>query len=262
MSNFDPNYAVRRGVGTDRTAAEIDQGLRSYMIAVYNYMAIGVALTGVAAWLAFQLAGGSAVQVSPRGITGLTDFGRLLYSMPGMIVMLVATFGLVLFISFRIDRLQPTTALALFLTYAALLGVFLSSIFIQYTGASITRVFFISAASFGALSLYGYTTQRDLSALGAFLMIGLVGLVLAVLVEMVLAAFGIRSSMFSFIISVVGVLVFAGLTAWDTQKIKEMYDVNEDGTITARKAIMGALTLYLDFINLFLFLLRLLGDRR
>jgi FtsH-binding integral membrane protein len=261
MSNFDPNYAVQRGVGAER-AAVIDQGLRAYMIAVYNYMAIGVALTGVAAWLAFQLAGGSAVQVTPRGIVGLTDFGRLLYSMPGMIVMLIATFGLVMFISFRIDRLQPTTALSLFLVYAALLGVFLSSIFIQYTGTSITRVFFISAASFGALSLYGYTTKRDLSAFGSFLMIGLVGLVLAVLVEMGMAAFGIRSSMFSFIISVVGVLVFAGLTAWDTQKIKEMYDANEDGTITARKAVMGALTLYLDFINLFLFLLRLIGDRR
>src|SRR5215510_14568696 len=207
MSNFDPNYAVRRGVGTDRTAAEIDQGLRSYMIAVYNYMAIGVALTGVAAWLAFQLAGGSAVQVSPRGITGLTDFGRLLYSMPGMIVMLIATFGLVMFISFRIDRLEPTTALALFLAYAALLGVFLSSIFIQYTGASITRVFFISAASFGALSLYGYTTKRDLSPIGSFLMMGLIGLIIAMVVNMFLKSPGLELAF-----SGVGVLIFAGLT--------------------------------------------------
>jgi FtsH-binding integral membrane protein len=256
MSNFDPNYAAR-GVSTDRTAAEIDQGLRSYMIAVYNYMAIGVALTGVAAWLAFQLAGGDAVRITPRGITGLTDFGKLLFSMPGMIVMLVATFGLVLFISFRIDRLQPTTALALFLVYATLLGVFLSSIFIQYTGTSITRVFFISAASFGALSLYGYTTKRDLSPIGAFLVMGLIGLFIAMIVNMFW-----QNTMMGFIISIVGVLIFAGLTAWDTQKIKEMYDVNEDGTVTARKAVMGALTLYLDFINLFLFLLRLLGDRR
>ncbi|MCC6889818.1 MAG: Bax inhibitor-1/YccA family protein [Hyphomicrobiales bacterium] len=256
MSNFDPNYAAQRGVSADRAVA-IDQGLRAYMIAVYNYMAIGVALTGVAAWLAFQLAGGDAVRITPRGITGLTDFGRLLFSMPGMIVMLIATFGLVLFISFRIDRLQPATALALFLTYAALLGVMLSSIFIQYTGTSITRVFFISAASFGALSLYGYTTQRDLSAFGAFLVMGLIGLLLAIIVNMFL-----QSSGLSFVISVVGVLIFAGLTAWDTQKIKEMYDANEDGTITARKAVMGALTLYLDFINLFLFLLRLIGDRR
>ena len=256
MSNFDPNYAVR-GVSTDRTAAEIDQGLRSYMIAVYNYMAIGVALTGVAAWLAFQLAGGDAVQITSRGITGLTDFGKLLFSMPGMIVMLVATFGLVLFISFRIDKLAPTTALALFLVYASLLGVMLSSIFIQYTGTSITRVFFISAASFGALSLYGYTTKRDLSPIGSFLIMGLIGLIIASIVNMFW-----QNGMMAFIISVVGVLIFAGLTAWDTQKIKEMYDVNEDGTITARKAVMGALTLYLDFINLFLFMLRFLGDRR
>jgi uncharacterized protein len=232
MSNFDPNYAVQRGVGTDRTAAEIDQGLRSYMLAVYNYMAIGVALTGVAAWIAFQLAGGDAITVTGGRIGGLTDFGRLLFSMPGMIVMLVATFGLVLFISFRIDKLAPATALTLFL-------------------------FFISAASFGALSLYGYTTKRDLSAFGAFLIMGLVGLFIAMIVNMFW-----QNTMMGFIISIVGVLIFAGLTAWDTQKIKEMYDVNDDGTITARKAIMGALTLYLDFINLFLFLLRLLGDRR
>jgi uncharacterized protein len=261
MSNFDPNYAVRRGVSTDRTAAEIDQGLRSYMIAVYNYMAIGVALTGVAAWLAYTMAGGDAI--NPRNIMGTaTPFGQMLYSTVGLIVLFVGTFGLVMLISFMIERLSPATALGLFMLYAALLGVFLSTIFLQYTGASITRVFFISAASFGALSLYGYTTQRDLSAFGSFLTIGLVGLCLAVLAEIVLAAFGIRSSAFSFIISVVGVLIFAGLTAWDTQKIKEMYDVNDDGTLTARKAIMGALTLYLDFINLFLFLLRLVGDRR
>jgi uncharacterized protein len=257
MSDFDRNYAAaQRGIATDRAVA-IDQGLRAYMIAVYNYMAIGVALTGVAAWLTFQLAGGSAIQVTPRGIAGLTDFGRLVFSMPGMIGLLIATFGLVLFISFRIDRIQPSTALALFLLYAGLLGVMLSSIFITYTGASITRVFFISAASFGALSLYGYTTKRDLSAFGAFLIMGLVGLFLAMLVNLFL-----QSSGLAFVISVVGVLVFAGLTAWDTQKIKEMYDVNDDGTVSARKAIMGALTLYLDFINLFLFLLRLIGDRR
>jgi uncharacterized protein len=260
MSNFDPNYAVR-GVSTDRTAAEIDQGLRSYMIAVYNYMAIGVALTGVAAWLAYTMAGGDAI--NPRNIMGTaTPFGQMIYSTFGLIVMFIGTFGLVMLISFMIERLSPAMALGLFMLYAALLGVFLSTIFLQYTGASITRVFFISAASFGALSLYGYTTQRDLSAFGSFLTIGLVGLVLAVLAEVVLAAFGIRSSAFSFIISVLGVLIFAGLTAWDTQKIKEMYDVNEDGSMTARKAVMGALTLYLDFINLFLFMLRLIGDRR
>jgi len=257
MSNFDPNYAAQRGVATDRTAAEIDQGLRSYMIAVYNYMAIGVALTGVAAWLAFQLAGGDAVVIRGGQLLNATPFGQMLYSTVGLIVMFVGTFGLVMLISFMIDRLSPAMALGLFMLYAALLGVFLSTIFIQYTGTSITRVFFISAASFGALSLYGYTTKRDLSPIGAFLIMGLIGLIIAMIVNIFL-----KSSGLDFIISVIGVLIFAGLTAWDTQKIKEMYDVNEDGTITARKAVMGALTLYLDFINLFLFMLRFLGDRR
>jgi uncharacterized protein len=257
MSNFDPNYAAaQRGVSADR-AAEIDQGLRTYMIAVYNYMAVGVALTGVAAWLAFQLAGGDAIRITPRGITGVTEFGKLLYSMPGMIGMLVLTFGLVLFINFRIDKLAPSTAMVLFMVYAALLGVMLSSILFRYTGTSITRVFFISAAAFGALSLYGYTTKRDLTAMGSFLIMGMIGLFIAMIVNMFL-----QNSMMTFIISAIGVLIFAGLTAYDTQKIKEMYDVNDDGTVTGRKAVMGALTLYLDFINLFLFLLQLIGDRR
>ena len=256
MSDFDRNYAAaQRGVGADR-AVEIDQGLRTYMISVYNYMAIGVALTGVAAWLAYQMAGGDAINL--RNLAGTaTPFGQMLYSTVGMIVMLVGTFGLVMLISFMIDRLSPAMAFGLFMLYAALLGVMLSTIFIQYTGTSITRVFFISAASFGALSLYGYTTKRDLSPMGAFLIMGLIGLLIAIVVNMFL-----QSNAMSFIISIVGVLIFAGLTAWDTQKIKEMYDVNDDGTVTSRKAIMGALTLYLDFINLFLFMLRLVGDRR
>ncbi|HET9687278.1 MAG TPA: Bax inhibitor-1/YccA family protein, partial [Pseudolabrys sp.] len=165
--------------------------------------------------------------------------------------------GLVFFMSFRINSLQPSTALILFLAYAALLGLMLSSVFLAYTGASITRTFFISAASFGALSLYGYTTQRDLSPVGSFLTMGLFGLILAMIVNIFL-----KSSGLDFAISAIGVLIFAGLTAWDTQRIKEMYSANDDGTVASRKAIMGALTLYLDFINLFLFLLRFVGDRR
>jgi len=256
MSDFDRNYAAARpGVGLDRAA--IDAGLRAHMIRVYNYMAMGVALTGVVAWIAFQMAGGDAIVVSPRGISGLTPFGQLIFSMPAQIVLLLGTLGLVFFVSFRIDRLQVGTALTLFMLYAGLLGLALSSIFLTYTGVSITRVFFISAASFGALSLWGYTTQRDLSGMGSFLMMGVVGIMLAMLVNMFL-----KSTQLDFIISCIGVLCFAGLTAYDTQKIKEMYDVHEDGTITGRKAVMGALSLYLDFINLFLFLLRLVGDRR
>ena len=251
MSDFDRNYAATRGVGTGRAVA-IDEGLRAYMIRVYNYMAMGVALTGVVSWLTFQMAVTEAA-----GRLVLTPFGQMIFSTPAVIVLFLATFGLVMFISFRIDRLQPATALGLFMVYAGLLGLMLSSVFLAYTGASVTRVFFISAASFGALSLYGYTTQRDLSPIGSFLMMGLIGLLIAMVVNIFL-----KSSGLDFVISAAGVLIFAGLTAWDTQKIKEMYDPMEDGTLTGRKSVMGALTLYLDFINLFLFMLRFLGDRR
>jgi uncharacterized protein len=253
MSDFDRNYAVPRGAGADRALA-IDQGLRAYMLRVYNTMAMGVALTGIVAWLTFQ----AAVVTNDAGaITGLTAFGQSIFSGPAVIILVLATLGLVFFISFRIQHLQVGTALGLFLLYAGLLGVMLSSIFLAYTGASITRTFFISAASFGALSLYGYTTQRDLSPIGSFLVMGVFGLVLAMLVNIFL-----KSSGLDFVISIVGVIIFAGMTAWDTQRIKEMYDPQEDGTATGRKAVMGALQLYLDFINLFMFMLRFLGDRR
>lgn len=252
MSDYDRNVAAR-GFGAAR-AAEIDAGLRAYMLRVYNYMAAGVALTGVVAWLTFN----AAVVTNEAGrIVGLTQFGQQIFSGPLTIVLFLVTLGIVFFMSFRIDKLQPSTALMLFMGYAALLGLMLSSVFLAYTGASVTRTFFISAASFGALSLYGYTTQRDLSPVGSFLVMGLFGLILAMIVNMFL-----KSSGLDFAISAIGVLIFAGLTAWDTQKIKEMYDANDDGTISGRKTVMGALTLYLDFINLFLFLLRFLGDRR
>ncbi len=172
-------------------------------------------------------------------------------------MLFLGTLGIVFFLSFRINKLQAGTALVLFMVYAGLLGLMLSSVFLTYTDASITRTFFISAASFGALSLYGYSTQRDLSPIGSFLVMGLFGLILAMVVNIFL-----KSSGLDFAISAIGVLIFAGLTAWDTQKIKEMYDVNDDGTVAGRKTVMGALTLYLDFINLFLFMLRFLGDRR
>jgi uncharacterized protein len=254
MSDFDRNYATAtRGVGAGRAVA-IDAGLRAYMIRVYNYMAMGVGLTGVVAWFTYQ----SAVVTNAAGqITGLTPFGHAIYGGPMMLVLVLGTFGLVMFISFRIQSLQPSTALALFMVYAGALGLMLSSVFLTYTGASLTRVFFISAASFGALSLYGYTTQRDLSAFGSFLVMGLFGVMIAMLVNIFLKSTGL-----DFVISVLGVLIFAGLTAWDTQRIKEMYSVMDDGTVAGRKAVMGALKLYLDFLNLFLFLLRFMGDRR
>jgi FtsH-binding integral membrane protein len=251
MSDFDRNVAAR---GTYADRAVVDAGLRAYMIRIYNYMAAGVALTGVVAWATFN----AAVVTGPNGaITGLTSFGQAIFSGPLTIVLFLGTLGIVFFLSFRINKLQASTALVLFMAYAALLGLMLSSVFLAYTGASITRTFFISAASFGALSLYGYTTQRDLSPVGSFLIMGLFGLMLAMLVNLFL-----KSSGLDFAISAIGVLIFAGLTAWDTQRIKEMYDVQDDGTAAGRKAVMGALALYLDFINLFLFLLRFMGDRR
>ena len=253
MSDYNKWNTAARGGYAGQTAA-VDAGLRAYMLRVYNYMAAAVALTGVVAYATFN----AAVVTDASGkITALTSFGQTIFSGPVMIGLLLATLGLVFFISFRIDRLQYSTAMTLFGIYAALLGVTLAPIFVTYTGTSITRVFFISAASFGALSLYGYTTQRDLTAMGSFLMMGLFGLILASLVNLIWP-----SGALSFAISVIGVGVFAGLTAYDTQRIKEMYDsMDDDGTL-GRKAIMGALSLYLDFINLFLMLLRLVGDRR
>jgi FtsH-binding integral membrane protein len=251
MSDFNRNPTVR-GFGADRAVA-IDAGLRAYMIRVYNYMALGVGLTGVVAWLTFN----AAVTQTAGGALALTSFGQAIYGGPAMIVLVLATLGLVFFLSFRIQTLQPATAFTLFMIYAGLFGVMASSVFLTYTGTSITRVFFITAASFGALSLYGYTTQRSLSGMGSFLFMGLIGLLIASVVNIFL-----KSSGFDFIISAVGVLIFAGLTAYDTQNIKEMYDVQDDGTMAGRKAVMGALKLYLDFINLFMFLLRFLGDRR
>ena len=236
MSDFDRNIAAFPGA--TQTAA-VDAGLRAHMIQVYNYMASRVALTGVVAYFTNQY------------------FGQQLYSSPLMFVLMFAPLGLVFFLSFRINTLSASTARTLFFVYAALLGASLSIIFATYTDASITRVFFISAATFGAVSLWGYTTQRDLTGMGSFLMMGLIGIIIASVVNIFL-----RSTGLDWAISVIGVLVFTGLTAWDTQKIKEVYDINDDGTIAGRKVVMGALQLYLDFINLFLMLLRLFGDRR
>jgi FtsH-binding integral membrane protein len=253
MSDFDRNVASARPYGADRAVA-IDAGLRAYMIRVYNTMALGVALTGIVSWFTYN----AAVVTNEAGkIVSLTTFGQAIFSGPALIVLFLGTLGLVFFMSFRVQTLSVGTATGLFYLYAGLLGLMLASVFMVYTGTSIARVFFITAASFGALSLYGYTTQRDLTAMGSFLIMGLFGLILASIVNIFLA-----SSALEFVISAVGVLVFAGLTAYDTQRIKEMYDVSDDGTVAGRKAVMGALSLYLDFINMFLMLLRLFGDRR
>jgi hypothetical protein len=251
MAELDRRYAQGTTVGRAEPGV-IDQGLRAYMLRVYNYMASGVAITGVVAYLTYMF----AVVDTGAGLQ-LTSFGSFIFASAFKWVVIFAPLAMVFFLSARINSMSLSGAQIAFWVFAALMGLSIASIFLVYAHASIARVFFISAASFGALSLYGYTTQRDLGPIGAFLIMGLFGLILASIVNIFLASSGL-----SFVISAVGVLVFAGLTAYDTQRIKEMYDVNDDGTVSGRKAIMGALTLYLDFINMFLMLLRLFGDRR
>ncbi|MEI1249951.1 Bax inhibitor-1/YccA family protein [Rhizobium aouanii] len=231
-----------------QTGEMIDQGLRAYMLKVYNLMALGLAITGVAAYLSFQFAFANGE---------LTAFGQAIYVSPLKWVVILAPLALVFFLSFRINSMTVAAAQTTFAVYAALVGLSLSSIFLIYTGQSVVQTFFVTAASFGALSLYGYTTKRDLSAMGSFLMMGLFGLIIAMLVNVFLA-----SSAVQFAISVLGVLIFAGLTAYDTQRIKELYLEADDVAVAGRKAIMGALTLYLDFINLFMFLLQFMGNRK
>ncbi|MEZ2223047.1 Bax inhibitor-1/YccA family protein [Rhizobium sp. RCC_161_2] len=247
MADFR-NYQNRTPQAGAQTGAMIDEGLRAYMLKVYNLMALGLAITGIAAYLSFSLAFADGQ---------ITTFGQAIYASPLKWVVIFAPLAMVFFLSFRINRMSMAAATTTFWVYAALVGLSLSSIFIIYTGQSVVQTFFVTAASFGALSLYGYTTKRDLSAMGSFLMMGLFGLIIASLVNIFLA-----SSAMQFAISVIGVLIFAGLTAYDTQRIKEMYYQADDVTVAGRKAIMGALSLYLDFINLFMFLLQFMGNRR
>jgi uncharacterized protein len=252
MADFDRYGNARIGSGSRTEAGVIDQGLRSYMGSVYNYMSIGLAITGLVAIGTFML----AVTRDASGATALTGLGQALYGSPLRWVVMLAPLGMVFFLSARLHSMSVAGAQIAFWSFAALMGLSLSSIFLVYTGTSIARVFFITAAAFGALSLYGYTTKRDLSGLGTFLVMGLFGLVIAMLVNLFL-----QSTMMQFIISTVGVLIFSGLTAYDTQRIKEMYSAVDDSDMMGRKAIMGALALYLDFINLFTMLLSLLGNR-
>ena len=251
MAELDRRYAQSTPVGR---AEAIDQGLRAYMIRVYNYMASGVAITGVVAYLVYAM---SVVTGADGAITGLTPFGNFMFASAFKWVVIFAPLAMVFFISARIGSMSLSTAQISFWVFAALMGASIASIFLIYAHESIARVFFVTAASFGALSLWGYTTSKDLSGWGSFLFMGLIGIIIAMLVNLF-----IGSTALQFAISVIGVLVFAGLTAYDTQQIKEMYYAGDDGTVAGRKAVMGALRLYLDFINLFMMLLQLFGDRR
>ena len=222
------------------TAVDIDVGLRAHMLRVYNYMVGGLGITGLVAF---------ATANSPALFNAI-------YGTPLAWVVMLAPLGMVLFLSFRVHKMSFATAQMTFWAFAAVMGLSLATIFIIYTGTSITRVFSITASTFATMSLFGYTTKRDLSGFGSFLMMGLIGIIIAMAVNIFLA-----STMMDFVISVLGVLIFTGLTAYDTQKIKQMYYEGDTNETSGKKAIMGALRLYLDFINLFLMLLRLFGSR-
>jgi FtsH-binding integral membrane protein len=252
MADFETN----RGVFSTRTdAGAYDAGLRKYMLRVYNLMFLALVVTGATAYFVFNM----AVGVDPEtGRLGLTGIGQTLFLSPLKWVVIFAPLGMVLFINMRLNRMSVAGAQAAFWIFSGLIGLSMASIFLLYTAMSIAQVFFITAAAFGALSLYGYTTSKSLSGIGSFLFMGVIGLIIASVVNIFL-----HSSMMSWVISVAGVGIFAGLTAYDTQRIKEMYyQVGGNEAVAGKMAILGALALYLDFINMFQFLLSLMGNRR
>lgn len=242
-----------------RARADIDEGLRSYMLGIYNYMATALVITAVAAMGIANLATTNDPAQSVGSLNGqmMTALGAAIYTSPLRWVVMLAPLAFVMVISFGINRLSKSAATGIFYAFAAVMGVSISWIFMVYTGASIVQTFFVTAASFGALSLYGYTTKRSLSGMGSFLMMGLFGLIIAMLVNIFM-----QSSALMFAINVIGVLIFAGLTAWDTQRLKHTYDtVAGNAELVAKSSIMGALSLYLNFVNMFMFLLSFLGNR-
>ena len=262
-NNWLAQGAPATGAGTRTDTGVIDQGLRSYMGRVYNYMAAGIALTGLVAYLVYSLAVTSDPTLAAQGMRPLsrglfyTAFGKTLFGTPLVWVLMLAPLAMSFFLAFRIYKMSVTGAQIAFWMFAAVMGASLSTIFIRFTGESITKVFFITAATFGALSLYGYTTKKDLSGWGTFLFMGVIGLIIASLVNIFL-----QSPAMQFAISCIGVLVFAGLTAYDTQQIKDhYYEVAHDVALATKGASMGALNLYLDFINMFTSMLQLFGDR-
>ncbi len=236
MSNYrDPISQV------SRDSLDIDFGLRQYMIKVYNYMAVGLGLTGLVAFL---------VSNSP-------SLMQAIFASPLQWVVMFAPLVLVFFIAARINSLSFSTAQTLFWIYAATVGVSISFIFLVYTGESIARMFFITSSIFATMSIYGYTTKKDLTSMGSFLIMGVLGIFVASIVNIFLKSTGLQK-----LLSVLTVIVFTGLTAYDVQKIKEFYYEADDEETIGKKALFGALSLYLDFLNLFLALLRLFGDRR
>ena len=251
---------IRTSAGT--RAAAIDEGLRAHMNKVYGTMSVGMLITFAAAWAI----SGLAVTTDPSAAVAqmsngkyLTALGNALYASPLKWVVMFAPLAFVFGFSAMINRMSAATAQVVFYAFAATMGVSLSSIFIVFTGYSIAQVFLITAIAFAGLSLWGYTTKKDISAWGSFLIMGVIGLIVASI-----ANIWLQSGALMYAVSVLGVLIFAGLTAYDTQKIKTEYLAHAhqgDSEWLGKAAIMGALNLYLDFINMFMFLLQLLGNR-
>ncbi len=246
------------GTGFARTAAQVDQGLRSFMLGVYNNMVLGLAISALVA-LGINMAAvadNPAEAVARIGSVGLTEFGRTLYATPLMWVIALAPLAFIFFFSFRMDRMSAASARTAFFAFAAVMGVSMASIFLAFTGASIARTFFIAASMFLGMSLWGYTTKRDLTGWSSFLLMGLIGVVVASIVNVFLG-----STTLQLVVSFAGIIVFTGLTAWDTQRAKSDY-LAFAGTAHAEKlGIMGALSLYLNFVNLFQLLLTFFGQR-
>jgi FtsH-binding integral membrane protein len=249
MSDYDRNASARWGAGIARSrGAEIDQGLRAYMLGIYNHMTVGLAITALVALGANMLA------VTPD--RHLTAFGEAIYRGPLHFVVMLAPLGFVIYFSARIGQMTAASARSVFYFFAAAMGLSLSTILLVYTGQSIARSFFVTAAAFGGLSLYGYTTRKDLSGLASFLVMGLIGVIVAGLVNMFVQSTGMQ-----FALSCLTVLIFSGFTAYDTQMLKESYYAGGDYETATKGSIFGALQLYLDFINIFLAVLNITGSR-
>lgn len=243
VSGPENRFNLGTGQMTDAQAraAQMDMGLRAYMLQIYNYMASGLALTGIVAL---------AVSQSP-------EMMQAIFGTPLAWVVMLSPLAFILVINFGVHKMKASTLQMVFWAFSGVMGLSMASIFLQFTGESIARTFFITAGTFAAMSLWGYTTKKDLSGMGSFLMMGLIGLIIAMVVNIFLQSSGLQ-----FVISGIGVLLFTGLTAYDTQRLKSLYLESDGAEVGKKKAIMGAVTLYLDFINLFMFLLQFIGDRR
>jgi FtsH-binding integral membrane protein len=249
---FD-NLRTQAHVGAGAYAADIDEGLRKHMLRVYNYMGSGLLVTGLVAWAMFSM----SFVVQDGNVVGVTSLGAAIYGSPLKWVIMLAPLGFIMALSMGVNKFSFGTLQLLFWAFAAIMGVSMATIFATFTAGSIARVFFITASLFAAMSLWGYTTKRDLTGMGHFLFMGLIGIIIASVVNIFVGSTAVQ-----FAVSVLGVLIFTGLTAYDTQRIKnDFLEYRAHGAAVGKLAIMGAVTLYLDFVNMFMMLLSLFGNR-